>query len=236
MNNIEYKGVQLLDGINTRPHANLHISSHEDEHSNFLKILRKIDKAEPVMVEIGSWWAFWSLSFRHMFPRGRNILLELGKRHLSVGLKNFALNGFDETHYWGGFHLGFSNVYEEVVRDSNYDFPEIKGEYWDRSILGTKTGPEIEFIDVYSIERLNEIDLLHLDIQGSEYPLINSLHLNYPWILNDKINNLVIATHAQSFHHELLALLTNIYKFEVVAVEPFGTVGGDGMLLLHKDH
>jgi len=233
---VEYKGVALLDGINTRPHADLHISSHEDEYANFLKVLRKIDKVNPVMVEIGSWWAFWSLSFRRMFPHGKNVLVELGKRHLSVGIKNFALNSFDETHYWGGFHLGFSNVYADPVRSSNYDFPKIDGEYWDRSILGKKTGPEIDLIDIYSIEKLDEIDLLHLDIQGSEYPTIMGLHLNHSWLLNDKINNLIIATHKQQWHDELLALLVDKYNFEVVAVEPFGTVGGDGMLLLHKDH
>jgi hypothetical protein len=232
---IEYKGVKLLDGINTRPQADLPIESHDAEYQNFVKILDKIDNPTPVMIEVGSWWGFWSLVFRHRFPLGQNILVELGKRHISIGLTNFELNNFDEKHYWGGFHLDFSNVYAKGVRESNYDFEQIEGEYWDTKILGKKTGPELDFIDIYSIEKLDRIDLLHADIQGSEYPLILNLDNAYPWVLNDKVDNLVLATHSQLIHSDLLSLLTKKYGFNIVAAEPFGTVGGDGMLLLHKD-
>ena len=65
---------------------------------------------------------------------------------------------------------------------SNYDFPKLPNEYFDENLMGKMTGPELEFIDIYSIEKLDKIDLLHMDIQGSEMPLIDDLHNNYKFI------------------------------------------------------
>ena len=61
---IEYKGIKLMNEINTRPHADSNISGHDFEYDLFQEILEKINNKNPVMIEIGCWWAFWSLCFR----------------------------------------------------------------------------------------------------------------------------------------------------------------------------
>ena len=236
MNNYKvttYKDIKLMDEINTRPHADSNISSHDGEYEMFQEILNKVsNKENPIMIEIGCWWAFWSLCFRKKFPNGKNILVELGKRHISIGINNFKLNNFSETHYWGGFFLGNSNTYSNVK--SNYDFPKLPNEYFDENLMGKMTGPELEFIDIYSIEKLDKIDLLHMDIQGSEMPLIDDLHNNYKFILTEKIDNIVVATHSQTIHNNLLEILTNC-GFSISKNMDFGTVGGDGMLIATKN-
>lgn len=229
---IYYKGIKLLDGINTRPHSNLPIEVHEDEYQIFYKTLERINSKEnPVMVEIGSWWGFWSLTFRKKFPQGKNYLIELGKRHISVGLRNFQLNNFSETHYWGGFYL--KNSDSTINVKGSYDFDYNENEYFDKSILGNKLGPQLEFIDIYSIEHLNEIDLLHMDIQGSELPIIENLKAEYPWILDEKLKNIIVATHSVDIHRKLENIF-NEFGFKVFENRPYGSVGGDGMLIVNK--
>lgn len=229
---VEYKGIKLMDEINTRPHANSNISDHDSEYELFSHVLEKIyNKKNPIMIEIGCWWAFWSLCFRKKYPEGKNILIELGKRHISIGINNFRLNNFSETHYWGGFFLDNSNTYSNVK--SNYDFEKLPNEYFDDSLIGKMTGPEIHFIDVYSIEKLDKIDLLHMDIQGSEYPLLKDLFENYSYILKEKIDNIVVATHSNEIHDNLKKIF-NQCDFTIDREMSFGTVGGDGMIFVSK--
>lgn len=229
---IEYKGIKLLEGINTRPHSNLPINTHDEEYEIFTETLKNIKgKENPVMVEIGSWWGFWSLSFRKKFPKGKNYLIELGKRHLCVGLRNFQLNNFSETHYWGGFYLKNSNTAINIK--GNYDFDYNENEYFDKSVIGNKVGPELEFIDIYSIEHIDEIDLLHMDIQGSELPIIENLKSEFPWILKDKIKNIIVATHSLEIHNKLEKIF-NEFGFNILENRAFGSVGGDGMLIVNK--
>jgi len=213
-----YKGIVLLGGINTRPHADCDISSHDEEYKVFTEMLQFIDNDNPVMIEAGSWWAFWSLVFRDKFPDGRNILIELGKRHIKIGIENFILNEFTENHYWGGFYLNYSNTYSK--KTDNYEFEKIEGEYFDESLSGNMTGPEINLEDVIQIEGIDVIDLLHLDIQGSELPLLRYFDL-------DRIENIVVATHSEEIHMEILSLLKD---FKIISNFAFGTMGGDGMI------
>lgn len=229
---VNYKGIKLLDGRSTRPCGHEPIESHDDEYDMFMSVLENVKSDNPVMVECGSWWAFWSLAFRKKFPSGRNILIELGKRQISIGRKNFALNGFDESHYWGGFYINDSNVYAPPVRESNYNYDD-HGGYWDTTLSGQMTGPEINFTDVYEIEGLDQIDMLHMDIQGSEYRLIVDLYNNNRDIL-DKIQNVVIATHHPVAQQELIRILVST-GMRLLRNEPFGSVGGDGMIVLTRN-
>lgn len=232
-NIIEYKGIKLMDAINTRPHSDSVVTDHDSEYNLFQEVLEKVkNKENPVMVEIGCWWAFWSLCFRKKFPKGKNILVELGKRQLSIGLNNFKLNEFSETHYWGGFFLNESTSF--VKKQDNYDFPELPNEYYDTELLGSSTGPQIDFIDIYSLEKLSKIDLLHMDIQGSEMPLFLDLKKNYPFILENVIDNIVVATHSSQIHHDLQNLFQE-FNYKLTRIEAYGSVGGDGMIIASKN-
>ena len=232
-NIIEYKGIKIMDEINTRPHANLNISEHDHEYQMFGEILEKVkNKDNPTMIEIGCWWAFWSLCFRKKYPNGKNILIELGKRHLSIGINNFKLNNFSETHYWGGFYLSDSGSFSRAKE--NYYFEKSKNEYYDDSLLGKMTGPELHIIDIISLEKLDNIDLLHMDIQGSELPILQDLLENYNFVLTEKIDNIIVATHSHQIHDSIKEILENT-GFKILKNMKYGSVGGDGMLMATKN-
>ena len=105
------------------------------------------------------------------------------------------------------------------------EYPKIDGEYFDDSINENVVGPELNFIDILNKEKLDIVDLLHMDIQGSELPIMKQLEeLN----LLRNFNNLVIATHSQSIHTEIKDILLK-NDFTIMEEYGFGSVGGDGM-------
>ena len=72
-----------------------------------LPLLKRGDSA-PVMLELGSFWAYYSLWFRSVHPEGRNILVEPDPHSLEVGKRNFELNGFSGEFFHAaiGIHNG----------------------------------------------------------------------------------------------------------------------------------
>ena len=225
MDNIEnYKGINILSGINTHPGSGT-ANQHEEEYKIFKHFLSFLqNKKNPVMVELGSNWALWSLCFRKEFPNGKNILIELGKRALNVGIKNFKLNKFSEKHYWGGFFLENSGTFKNKKADLEYS--KVEGEYFDDCIKGPVVGPELNFLDIWNKEKIHKLDVLHMDIQGSEFPLIMQLRDDNKLV---DINNLFIATHSVEIHNTILKILLESH-FAIIVNKPFGSVGGDGLL------
>lgn len=120
--------------------------AHEDEHRIFSALLDGIDYANPVMCELGSYWALWSLVFRKRFPLGRSILVDADLSKLAVGIKNFELNGLASTPHWAAV--------------GNPLPPNVAG---------------MTFKQLQEINRADYFDVLHMDIQGAELPFCYQL-------------------------------------------------------------
>ena len=56
----------------------------------------------PTVVELGSFWAYYSIWAKHRIPSARLILLEPDPSNLAVGRHNFELNGMDATFVQAG--------------------------------------------------------------------------------------------------------------------------------------
>jgi hypothetical protein len=169
-----------------------------EEFASFTHLIHLIsNKQNPCMVELGCHWAMSSLLFRNIYPDGKNILLEPDLCNLSIGRMNFHLNNFDCDSVWGSVFPG----------DPSTD-PLDSGFVPD---LNPRSRP-IDFTEgVYKKFKLQNIDVLHMDIQGSEFPLIKYLHeSNY---LNKIVKSTFIATHNIKEHHEIVDILkSNDFK------------------------
>lgn len=76
---------------------------HEpQEEFVFYHILRNITNPMPIIMELGSYWAFYSMSFMQKFPLGKAFCVESDPNYMAQGQRNFALNGFN-----GNFTCGF---------------------------------------------------------------------------------------------------------------------------------
>ena len=118
-------GLTMLDNAGCYP-GGLSLGANKDAYARekelFDECLSNVRSEAPVMIEIGSYWALWSLLFRKKFPTGKNILIELFEELMEVGVQNFELNGFTEgVHaYHGGIGLEESRTFKYVTRIYKY--------------------------------------------------------------------------------------------------------------------
>ena len=64
----------------------------------FQEVLRQLDPAKPVeMIELGSYWAHYSMWLKSKFPNARTTCVEPEGENLESGQKNFSLNSMSGT-------------------------------------------------------------------------------------------------------------------------------------------
>lgn len=152
---------------------------HEpQEEKVFYEVLKKIEGGKPIMLELGSYWAYYSLWFKHSFPMGCNYMIEPVESNLLLGKRNFGLNNFS-----GEFIHG-------CVGDSFMDQETFVN--WE----GTKTVMPKYSVD-HIVEKFNIpfLDILHSDIQGVEYDMLMGCR---KCIENEKIGYFFISTHGET--------------------------------------
>jgi len=82
---------------------------HEpSEEYLFQKVLSEIKGDKPIMLELGSYWGFYSMSFLNQFKHGKSYCIEAGIDEISSGINNFHLNGL-EGDFTQGF-IGNNNI------------------------------------------------------------------------------------------------------------------------------
>ena len=129
-----------------------------------------------VCVELGSFWAYYSLWFLEEFTDGRVVCLEPDPAYLSVGVTNFALN---ERH--GTFLPGAVGS----APDTDVDFvAESDGESRATRLYTLES--------LMSKTSLSHIDILFVDIQGAEIPLLEGAQ---ELLRSGKVRFIVVSTH-----------------------------------------
>ena len=211
MSRIEkYKGISIYSGVGLNPGSGT-AKQHETEYKLFQEVLNRVDnKSNPTMIELGSHWALWSLCFKHKFNGGLNILIELLKSRLDIGANNFNLNNYNFKSYHGGILINDAKFLSKTLPKNEY-------------------GLDLDISEILNENKIEIIDILHMDIQGSELKFIK--HLDEIGLLNN-VSQLVIGTHSIEIHNALLDIL-KVNNFEIFDDVPYG-IGGDGLLTVKK--
>jgi FkbM family methyltransferase len=176
----------------------------------------------PVMLELGSFWAYYSLWLKHAVPEARCILVEPDPKHLEVGRRNFALNGVS-----GEFvHAAVGRRHNRSVRlmlESDSKTHRVPGVTVDG------------LLDDLGIERL---DLLLSDVQGAE---LDVLHGAGEAIRNRRIRFLVVSTHHHSHsgdpltHQRCLGFLQDAGAHVIAEHSVPESCSGDGLIVASLD-
>jgi SAM-dependent methyltransferase len=95
---------------------------HEpQEEKAFFEVLKKI-KPESTMIEIGSYWAWYSLWFNSQVENAKNFLIDINHDMLNIGKNNFHLNNLKGNFFLGEVpHFNFYNF----LKTNNIDFVDI---------------------------------------------------------------------------------------------------------------
>ncbi|MDB4458981.1 FkbM family methyltransferase [bacterium] len=184
---------------------------HEPQEERvFYEILKLIDRKNPVMLELGSFWAYYSLWFRDSFPEGSNYLVEPILKKLNLGRRNFKLNGVS-----GKFlHGCVGSVYKDPMTFVDWNDEQIEMTQYSVDSIVQQHG--LEFIDI-----------LHSDIQGAEMDMLKGSEES---IAAHKIGYFLISTHG-NMHEQCLAFF-NEKSLHVIAEHSIkASASADGLIV-----
>lgn len=197
---------------------------HEpQEELAFATVLDRLKRAPGPLtaVELGSFWAYYSLWFLAEHPDGRVVALEPDPANLELGRRNFALNGRSGTFVHGvvgpnaGTSRDFSNLDGTTSQVREYDLPSLLVET--------------------SVDR---IDLLLCDVQGGEHDVLAPAA---GLIAENRLRFAVISTHHHSIsgdaltHQRVLEQARALGGTVVVEHTVGESCSGDGLIVVSFD-
>jgi Methyltransferase FkbM domain len=144
---------------------------HEPQEEYVFQEVLKTISDNSVMLELGAFWSFYSMWFNKNIKGANNFMIEPEGIHF--GIKNFELNKMDGT-----FHKAYISDNSNEVIDGV---------------------PTICVDDFVSNKKIDFIDILHSDIQGFEFKMLEGAK---NLIDNKKVGYLFISTHSNDLHYQ----------------------------------
>ncbi len=153
---------------------------HEPQEERvFFEVLKQIPRGGTIM-ELGSFWAYYSLWFLKDVADSQAILVEPVPSALEAGQRNFALNGRQGTF-----------IHAAIDRECR---PAEEIELWKGFSVTAET---LTVDSLMARQKLNHLDVLHADIQGTEGRMLvgaaNALQ-------KKRIGWIFISTHSEYIH------------------------------------
>lgn len=158
---------------------------HEpQEEKVFHEVVSSLQNAT-TMVELGAYWAYYSLWFLQRFPSGRTILVEPDPNFIEIGKFNYSLNGREGTFVQAA-------VASQPAEPSAF---RCESDSVERKI------PRISVDSLVDEFGLDRIDILLADIQGAELEMLRGLENT---LRKRQLSTLFLSTHDQSISGDYL--------------------------------
>lgn len=194
---------------------------HEpQEEAAFHAVVQRLrrDDERPVVLELGSFWAYYALWVQHVLPAAEIVLVEPDPAHLEVGRRNVALNGASAR---------FIEAAAGRRHGTTISFPcESDGVVRERRTVSLDGLLEQEEVD--------RLDLVLADVQGAELDVLAGAERA---LTERRIRFVVISTHHHSIsndplmHQRCLATLER-YGAHIIAEHTVSeSVSGDGLIV-----
>ena len=194
-NGIKIRLGSYYDDINAVIIEKLQGHHEPQEELVFYKVLQQLPE-NPVMIEAGSYWGYYSLWFKKEKPAGCVYLIEPLDQHLEAGRMNFAANGME------------GNFFKAYVGSSSEPPHTLKME---GSVV--KDVERITIDDFMESHDISHLHLLHADVQGAELDLLKGCEKA---LGAGKVGYIFISTHGGSVHNECMDLLAR-QNYRIIA-------------------
>jgi len=178
----------------------------------------------PVVIELGCWWAYYSLWARKRIPGARSFLLEPDPAYLEVGRRNFALNGITDDVTFVHAAVGFDRTPPQPF------LCESDGLEHDVPFEGLRS-----MLERFGVDRA---DLLLVDVQGAEVPLLDG---GRDLLRAGAVRFMVISTHHHRIsgdpltHQRCVMLLQELGGHILVEHTVAESFTGDGLIVVSFD-
>lgn len=180
---------------------------HEPQEERvFLEVLKTLPP-KSVMLELGSYWAFYSMWFFSTIKKATCYMVEPNKECLHSGIKNFKLNKMNGIFY---------------------------NAYIGRKFLVNEKGEKTISVDFFVKEKnIDFIHILHADIQGKE---LEMLYGAKKLITDKKIGYIFISTHSNVLHELCIHFLTDYNFILICSVNLDETYSYDGLIVMRAPY
>lgn len=190
---------------------------HEPQEEYAFQQILPFIRQGGTMMELGSYWAFYSLWFSSAVRNARCIMVEPDPHKMNFGKLNFRLNALN-----GEFRLGFIDGYtDEKPAIPVYSVDHLMKEF------------DVKFLDV-----------LHSDIQGYELKMLQGAK---EALSEKKVGYIFISTHSNELHRQCIdelrkhdyaivcdANLDESYASDGVIVAKPGGLSGPDFIVISK--
>lgn len=206
-------------------HVITELKGHHEpqEEKVFYEVVKKLP-AQPIMMELGSFWSYYSL-WVHKEKKGAcNICCEPDATNLAVGKENMKLNGFDDL------------IFYEVASGKNDS--EIINLPMDSDPSIIKKVPIRTVDSLVQENKLKKLDLLHMDIQGHE---LDALAGAKEIITQKKLRFLIVSTHHYFFskdpltHQKCIDYIVENGGHIIASHTVLESFSGDGLIVASFD-
>lgn len=198
---------------------------HEpQEEKVFYEVLKRIDIGG-TMIELGAWWAYYSMWFLKQVPKSTAFCTEPDPVNIELGKANMELNGFPVD----------KRAFFYAAASGSEDNKRIKFQNEDKSIISVP----VRTVDGIVTERkLKNIDILHLDIQGFETEALYGAEKS---IRDKKVRFIFVSTHHYSIsgdpliHQKTIDFITNRGGTIIASHNILESCSGDGLVVASFD-
>jgi FkbM family methyltransferase len=193
---------------------------HEPQEELIFYHLLRYVRNSSLIVELGCFWAYYSLWYLSEVPNSTAIGIEPDSEHLIIGQCNAKLNNLSNR-------IQFINAWIGGQELENYSAPT-------ENSSEPITLPMLNGDSILGISRGKEVELLHLDTQGAELHFIKSL-----MAATDKklVRFVMVSTHHSSIsgstntHFECLQQLRLLGASILIEHDVIESFSGDGLIL-----
>lgn len=180
---------------------------HEPQEERVFQEVLKVIPPGKAILELGAYWAFYSMWFCKTVPNGRAYMVEPMAENLLFGQKNFKVNGLE-----GDFTRGYVGEKPGTAQD----------------------GVRIIAVDPFLQEKkIEDLAILHSDIQGFEMDMLKGAEAS---IKAGKIWFFFISTHSEQLHRDCEAFFLKHGCQTLASVSPAESYSFDGILVCRAPH
>lgn len=160
---------------------------HEPQEEKVFQEVLKTIRSSAVMLELGSYWSFYSMWFYSKVENAKCYMIEAELPNIKIGEKNFRINKMK-----GFFYQAFLG---------------------DRTFITHKGDRYITVDDFVRNNNISFIDMLHSDIQGYEYKMLQGARETFN---SKKVGYVFISTHSNKIHSDCIQFLKE-FNFTIIA-------------------
>lgn len=174
---------------------------HEpQEEYVFQEVLKSIPPGS-AMLELGSYWAFYSMWFYASVAEAECYMVEPDPYKMNFGQLNFALNNMRGT-----FIRGF------IAEQSNSE----------------SSPPTLTVDEILENQSIDHLAILHADIQGYEHEMLRGAHRT---LTRQKVDFVFISTHSNELHEHCTKTLTDYQYEIIASANLDESYSWDGLIV-----